>query len=143
MSLYYADTSAVIKLLTNEVHTSAMAAFYDEHEDWDWASSTLLRIEVARTMNRVEPDLLPEARDVLEEFSFVEISDDIVNQAMIEPNPGLRSLDAIHLATARRFGDDLAALVSYDQRMLAAATDAGLPVASPTWDTLAAPTTPG
>ena len=50
---------------------------------------------------------------------------------MNEPGRGLHSLDAIHLATARVLGEDLDALVSYDDRLLKAATDAGLATTSP------------
>ncbi len=46
-------------------------------------------------------------------------------------NRGLRSLNAIHLATARVLGPDLDAIVSYDDRLLKAAGDAGLPTVSP------------
>jgi uncharacterized protein len=132
VSVFYVHTSAVIKLLVDETHTSAMAAFYDEHEDWDWASSALLRIEVARAISRVQSALLPDARELLDFFSYIPVDDDIVERAMIEPDPGLRSLDAIHLATARLLADDLASLVSYDERLLAATSNAGLPVVSPT-----------
>ena len=43
----------------------------------------------------------------------------------------LRSLDAIHLATARRLGAELRVVVTYDERMSAAATALGLTVAAP------------
>jgi hypothetical protein len=69
-------------------------------------------------------------RDLLLAFSFVATDDDIVEGAMNEPDRGLRSLDVIHLATARVLGEDLDAIVSYDDRLLKAATDAGLPTAS-------------
>ena len=131
MSLFYADTSAVIKLLVEESHSKAFAEFYDTHVDAEWVSSALLRIEVARTVARAVPALLPDARDLLFAFSFVGIDDDIVEGAVNEPDRGLRSLDAIHLATARLFGEDLDAIVSYDDRLLKAATEAGLPVKSP------------
>jgi uncharacterized protein len=131
VSLYYADTSAVIKLLVEESHSKAFAAFYDAHADAEWVSSALSRIEVTRAVTRVLPALLPDARDLLLAFSFVAIDDDIVEAAMNEPDRGLRSLDAIHLATARVLGEDLGALVSYDDRLLKAATDAGLATASP------------
>lgn len=131
MSLYYADTSAVIKLLVEESHSKAFAAFYDAHADAVWASSALLRIELTRAVTRALPALLPDARDLLLAFSFVAIDDDIVEAAMNEPDRGLRSLDAIHLATARILGEDLDAIVSYDDRLLKAATDAGLATASP------------
>ena len=131
MSLYYADTSAVIKLLVEESHSKAFAAFYDAHADAEWASSALLRIELTRAVSRAMPTLLPDARDLLLAFSFVAIDDDIVEGAMNEPDRGLRSRDAIHLATARILGEDLDAIVSYDDRLLKAATDAGLATVSP------------
>ena len=131
MSLYYADTSAVIKLLVEESHSKAFAAFYDAHADAEWVSSALLRIGLTRAVTRAMPALLPDARDLLLAFSFVTIDDDIVEGAMNEPDRGLRSLDAIHLATARVLGEDLDSIVSYDGRLLKAATDAGLTTASP------------
>lgn len=131
MSLYYADTSAVIKLLAEETHSRAFAAFYDTHADAEWVSSALLRIEVTRAVARAMPALLPDARDLLLAFSAIAIDDDVVESVMNEPNRALRSLDAIHLATARILGPDLDAVVSYDDRLIKAATDAGLATASP------------
>jgi uncharacterized protein len=131
VSLYYADTSAVIKLLAEESHSRAFAAFYDTHADAEWVSSALLRIELTRAVTRVMPALLPDARDLLSAFSYIAIDEDIVEGAMNEPDRGLRSLDAIHLATARVLGTDLTAIVSYDDRLLKAAAEAGLGTESP------------
>jgi predicted nucleic acid-binding protein len=132
VSLYYADTSAVIKLLVEEANSLAFAAFYDSHADAEWVSSVLLRIEVTRTVTRAMPVLLPDARDLLLAFSYISIDDEIVEAAMNEPDRMLRSLDAIHLATARLLGPDLAAFASYDDRLLSAAKDAGMETISPT-----------
>ena len=71
-------------------------------------------------MARARPALLPDARDLLLAFSFAAIDDDIVEGAMNEPDRGLRSRDAIHLATARVLREDLDAIVSYDDRVLKA-----------------------
>jgi predicted nucleic acid-binding protein len=131
VSLYYADTSAVIKLLVEETHSKAFAAFYDDHADAEWVSSALLRVELTRAVARAMPVLLPDARDLLLAFSYIAIDDDIVEAAMNEPDRMLRSLDAIHLATARLLGPDLDALASYDDRLTAAAKDAGLDAVSP------------
>jgi uncharacterized protein len=131
VSLYYADTSAVIKLLAEESHSQAFAAFYDGHADAEWVSSALLRIELTRAVTRAMPALLPDARDLLSAFSYIAIDDDVVEGAMNEPDRGPRSLDAIHLATARVLGGDLSAIVSYDDRLLKAAADAGLGIESP------------
>lgn len=131
MSLYYADTSAVIKLMAEETHSRAFAAFYDARADAEWVSSALLRIEVTRAVARAMPALLPDARDLLLAFSTIAIDDDVVEGAMNEPDRALRLLDAIHLATARILGPDLDAVVSYDDRLIKAATDAGLATVSP------------
>jgi predicted nucleic acid-binding protein len=131
VSLYYADTSAVIKLLAEESHSRAFAAFYDGHTDAEWVSSALLRIELTRVVTRAMPVLLPDARDLLSAFSYIAIDNDVVEGAMNEPDRGLRSLDAIHLATARILSEDLSAIVSYDDRLLKAAADAGLSTESP------------
>jgi len=131
VSLYYIDTSAVIKLLVEETHSAAFAAFYDAATDAEWVSSALLRIEIIRAVARAKPVLLPDARDLLLAFSYITIDDEIVEAAMDEPDRSLRSLDAIHLATARLLGPDLDAIVTYDDRLAKAASDAGLVTASP------------
>jgi len=131
VSLYYADTSAVIKLLAEECHSQAFAAFYDDHADAEWVSSALLRIEVTRAVARVAPALLPDARDLLSAFSYIAVDDEVVDAAMNEPDRALRSLDAIHLATARILAGDLDGLATYDARLAAAASDAGLVTVSP------------
>ncbi len=131
MTLYYADTSAVIKLLAQETHSRAFAAFYDARADAEWVRSALLRIEVTRAVARGMPALLPDARDLLLAFSGIAIDEDIVAGAMNEPDRGLRSRDAIHLATARILAPDLDAIVNYDDRLIKAARDAGLATVSP------------
>jgi len=131
VSLYYADTSAVIKLLVEETDSNAFAAFYDAHSEAEWVSSALLRIEIIRAVLRARPALLPVARDMLLAFSYIAIDDDVVEGAMNEPDRSLRSVDAIHLATARILAPELDALLSYDDRLLKASTDAGLVTVSP------------
>lgn len=109
----------------------ALAAFYDGHVDAEWVSSALLRIELTRAVSRAMPALLPEARDLLAAFSYIAIDDEIVDGAMNEPDRGLRSLDAIHLATARILAPELEALVTYDDCLVKAASEAGLTTISP------------
>jgi predicted nucleic acid-binding protein len=57
--------------------------------------------------------------------------EDVVRMAMAEPDPLVRSLDAIHLATVRLLGEELTALLAYDDRLAQAAADAGMPVRAP------------
>lgn len=131
MSLYYLDTSAALKLLVEETHSRAFASFYDRRTDATWVSSSLLRIELTRAVSRALPAVLPDARELLTAFDYIGIDEDVVEAAMNEPDPRLRSLDAIHLSTARVLGEELTGLVTYDDRLKAAATDAGLPVVGP------------
>lgn len=131
MSQFYVDTSAVLKLLAEESHSKAFAAFYDSNTSSSWVSSTLLRVEVMRAVTRVMPAMVPDARDLLLAFDYVSMDDDVVDAAMIEPDRMLRSLDAIHLATARILGNELDALITYDDRLMSAAKDAGLTLESP------------
>lgn len=131
MSLYYADTSAVVKLFAEETHSRALADFYDSQPNAQWVSSTLLEIELIRTVRRAAPVLLTDAKDLLLAFAYIAIGDDIVDAAMDEPDQALRSRDAIHLATARVLATDLDGFVSYDDRLLAAVSGAGLVGLSP------------
>jgi predicted nucleic acid-binding protein len=131
VSLYYIDTSAALKLLAEESHSRAFAAFYDESAGASWVSSALLRIEVIRAVSRAMPAALPDARALLLAFDYVSIDDEVVDAAMNEPDRMLRSLDAIHLATARVLGPDLDGLATYDDRLAVAAKDAGIPVIDP------------
>src|SRR5207253_6019020 len=130
VSLYYVDTSAALKLLVEESNSRAFAQFYDDAAGATWVSSAVLRVEVMRAVARVFPTLLPDARGLLRAFDFITIDDDVVDAAMNEPDRMLRSLDAIHLATARVLGTDLTALVTYDNRLAAAGKDAGFAILS-------------
>lgn len=131
MSLFYVDTSAALKLLAEESHSRAFAAFYDGHPGASWVSSALLRIELIRAVARVLPAALSDARDLLLAFDYISIDDEVVDAAMDEPDRALRSLDAIHLATARLLRPDLEGLATYDDRLAAAAKDAGIAVVDP------------
>jgi len=131
VGLYYLDTSAAFKLLAAEEHAERFLEFYGAHRDDDWVSSDLLRIEVIRAVTRVRPALIPDAHRLLGAFDTVPMTEEVVRAAMLEPDPGLRSLDAIHLATARLLGSEVTALLTYDDRLAAAARDAGIPVESP------------
>lgn len=131
MSVYYLDTSAALKLLVEESDSRAFARFYDDHPDATWASSALLRIEVMRVVRRALPAALPDARDLLLAFDYVPIDDGVVAAASDEPDRSLRSLDAIHLATARLFDPDLSGLITYDDRLARAARSAGMEIVRP------------
>lgn len=131
MSVFYLDTSAALKLLADESHSKAFAAFYDANDRANWVSSALLRIELVRAVRRALPAAEDDARELLLAFDFLDIDETIVDAAMGEPDPLLRTLDAIHLASARSFEDELTALVTYDDRLASAASGVGMAVVRP------------
>lgn len=131
MSVYYVDTSAALKLIAREAHSQAFARFYDEQPEATWVSSALLRVEVMRAVRRALPAAAADARELLLAFDYVSIDEPIIETATNEPDRMLRSLDAIHLATARALGPDLDAVATYDDRLAAAARAAGMTVVDP------------
>lgn len=127
--MIYVDTSALMKLVWPEQGTEAADAFIGDREDL--VSSTLLTVEARRAAARAEPAALPRVDLLLGRVELIHMSDAVIETASRLPDPMLRSLDAIHLATALLIRDDLDVLVSYDDRLLAAASAHGLPTATP------------
>lgn len=131
--MWYVDTSAFVKLVTEEAGSSAMVAWarvQDRDRDGLW-SSDLLRTEAVRAARRIGSDALARTRAVLDAFNLVELSrDTFVRAGEIEPTI-MRSLDALHLTAAMELGDELDGVVSYDERMCAAAYSAGIAILQP------------
>jgi len=130
--MLYLDTAALVKLVRPEPETAALADWLDGHADLPWVSSALIEVELPRAIRRIEPDLLAEVASAIARVARYEIDDSVRMIAAAFPDPTLRPLDAIHLATARGvFGEHITAFVSYDQRLLTAAEGVGLVTASP------------
>jgi len=128
--LVYLDSSAFVKLVVPEAETRALAAYLRR---WSVVvSATLLRTEALRAATRASPASVLAVRRALRDMAFIDLSRDLLDLAGTLTPPGLRSLDAVHVAAALSLGDDLDELVTYDPRMATAATASGLMVTSPT-----------
>ena len=127
--MIYVDTSALMKLVWPERGTEAADAFVGDREDL--ISSTLLTVEGRHAAMRSEPAALPRVDLLLARFELIHMSDAVIETASRLPDPMLRTLDAIHLATALLIRDDIDVLLSYDDRLLAAAASHGLPTTAP------------
>lgn len=84
-----------------------------------------------RAVRRRKQTAEPLARRVVAHVALIKVDDRVLKAAAQLDPPTVRSLDAIHLASALRLGDSLTAFVSYDARQLEAAASLGLPVTSP------------
>lgn len=128
--MIYLDTSAVLKLIKPEAESAALQTWLDGQPQVARVSSRLLRIELMRSVMRTDPSRLIRAHHVLALISVLSI-DAVADAAEIVGAPVLRSLDAIHLATAQLLQSELTAFVAYDRRLAEAARLLELPVASP------------
>jgi uncharacterized protein len=127
--LAYLDASAFVKLVKDEPESAALDAAL---EAWPRkSSSALLEVEGPRAARRTNPLAYDAARALIGGMELVEIDADIRRAAAALEDPGLRSLDAIHLATALSLGDRCGAFFAYDERLIAAARAHGLGVTVP------------
>ena len=127
---HYLDTSALVKLVVAEPESTALLTWASEAERTP-VSSDLARTELLRATRAAAPAATTQARDVLATVTLVSPSRATFDAAGLLEPPTLRSLDALHLATAMELGDDLEAVVTYDRRMADACTSLGLTVLAP------------
>ncbi len=90
-----------------------------------------MEVEVPRALRRSAPAALPAVPATLARLYRLEIDATVRAAAASLPNPMVRTLDAIHLATAAELGARLESFVTYDTRLEALARQAGLHVVSP------------
>ena len=129
--MIYLDTSAFVKLIRAEGETPALEAFLRGRPRATLVSSALLVVETRRAVLHENPDQLARADLLLTRVDQVDITRAVLEAASRLPDPALRSLDAVHLATALQLHRDLEAVVTYDSRLAAAARRQELPVAAP------------
>ncbi|HUZ37865.1 MAG TPA: type II toxin-antitoxin system VapC family toxin [Streptosporangiaceae bacterium] len=129
--MIYLDSSALVKLILTEPETPALASWLAERADLAMVSSIIHRTEVPRAVWRADPSALPRSYRQVRGVEKVALSTDVLDLAATLPPSSLRSVDAIHVASALSVRRDLEAFVAYDKRLLAAAEQAGLPTASP------------
>ncbi len=143
--MIYLDSCALVKLVVTEDETPALTGYLDGRRS-DMVSSELALTEVIRAARRscfdprrrrhvgqrVLDDRLAAATALLDRIDLVVLDTATLIQAGgFDDDPHAGSLDAIHLACARRIGANLAAFVTYDKTLARAATDCGLPLAQP------------
>jgi len=127
----YLDSSALIKLILPEPESAALEI---ELRQWpDWLSSALAAIECRRVLKRIHAPAaaIDRARCVLEMTTLLRLDEPVLRLAEHVGSTMLRSLDAIHLASALSIGDLPEAFITYDDRLAAAAHKLKLHVIQP------------
>jgi uncharacterized protein len=128
VAVWYLDTSALAKLVRPEIETPTLRRWLARKR---WIVSDLHRTELRRTALRAGGLALARAERILAESDVIRIDADVFDLAGRMEPARLRSLDALHLAAAMSLGPDLSGIVAYDERLMGAASDAGIPTASP------------
>ena len=128
----YLDSSALVKLVKLEPESGPLRRFLRRHRTDGRVTSALARVEVVRAVAAGGPAAVAQARRQLARLDHVNIDRVLLDEAAtLAPGAILRSLDAIHLASASSIGADLRAVVTYDRRMADAAAALSLVVEAP------------
>lgn len=125
----YVDSSALVKLVVREPESQALRRYLGRRRPL--VCSALARVEVVRALMSLGDQALRRGNEVLARIDLVRINDRVLSAAGAMSPIELRSLDAIHLATAQQFGSELRGIITYDSRMAAAAEALGWRVAQP------------
>jgi predicted nucleic acid-binding protein len=125
----YLDSSAIVKLVVREPETAALRKYLRRRQAL--VSSALARTEVLRAVMGHGEAAQRTAESVLARFELLRINDRVLRAAGLLLPAGLRTLDAIHLASALTLSDNLTHIVCYDDRLAEAATERGLATAAP------------
>jgi predicted nucleic acid-binding protein len=131
--LIYLDSCALLKLVRPEAETPELRAFLSSRALEGHATSALSQTEIARALIRAqaEPEVADATEDLFDRLLRIRITDPVLRAAGMFPIRHLRSLDAIHLASAEYLEHALTAFITYDKRLAAAAEERGLPVRTP------------
>jgi uncharacterized protein len=118
-----------VKLPLREAECEALLA---ELAEWDgYVSSALLGVEAIRACGRYGRNYASQARALLEGVALLPLDDAVLDEAASIDPAELRSLDALHLATALSIRDEIGTFVTYDDRLASNAMAHGLPVSQP------------
>jgi predicted nucleic acid-binding protein len=128
----YLDTSALVKLIIREPESEALQGFLNEWGTDELCTAALSRTELLRAVAGGGPAATAQARDLLDAVDSITLTRSLLDDAGGLKPMQLRSLDAIHLASAMRAGNTLRAVVTYDARMTDAAERLGIATAAPT-----------
>ena len=127
--MLFADTSALAKLVMDEPESVALRAYLVGRGPI--VASAIAATELVRVVRRLNPGLEGAAQDLLDTLTLVDLNAEMLTAAATLPPPAMRTLDAIHLATALAVGAELDAVLTYDARMAEAARAVGLRTEAP------------
>lgn len=128
--MIYLDTSALVKLVLDEEESADLERWLVYSEE-PITTSVIGKVELVRACRRIEPFSVATASLLLADIPLVPLSSSVLETAENISPAMVRSLDALHLASAFELGDALTTFITYDKRLRDAARHADLPVKNP------------
>lgn len=128
--MLYLDTSALAKLVVHEAESATLRAWLADRSGTTIVTNVIGEVELRRVAARISLSAVQTATLLLARVDLLDLTPAAITVAGTLPPPGVRTLDALHIASAAEL-DDLDALLTYDDRMATAASAYGLTVASP------------
>jgi len=125
----YLDASALVKLVVTEEETAALRTFLRRHPQR--FTNRVALVEVARAVRRRATSRKAPVDAAFDGVTVINLDPGVTDRAGVLEPVGLRSLDAIHLASALALADELDAFITYDGRQADAARTLGLTVVAP------------
>lgn len=127
--MIYLDASALVTLISGRRNAHELREFLATKPAMPMATSTLGFVETVRTFDQIG-DYPNAMADLVREFTEILLTEEVRDAAALLPG-GVRTLDAMHIASAQILDEALDVLVTYDRRMLDMARSLGLPTAAP------------
>lgn len=127
--MIYLDASALVTLIAGRRYAGDLRQFLGGFPGMPMGTSTVGFVETVRTLDRVGvfPDVM---QHLVRDFTEILLTEEVRDAAALLPS-GLRTLDALNVASAQVIGEQLAALVTYDKHMFDIARAVGLPAGAP------------
>ena len=125
----YLDSSALVKLAVAEPESKALRQYLRRNRPH--VTSALARTEVGRALLPIGPEAVDRGAAVVQRVELIRVSDRVLRRAVELEPVELRSLDAIHLATAQLLQPGLRSVITYDERMADAARALKIQVRTP------------
>lgn len=125
---WYLDSSAILKLILTESESKSLNIFLTDEA----MTSTISRVEVIRTLNRMSPSSVTRGKEILAKILLTPMNPTILSSAENFPESiTLRSLDAIQIATVIFLNKSVEGVITYDKQMIKNAKELGIKVVSP------------
>lgn len=116
--MIYLDTSALVSLADSDSRAPSLRAWLDENRAEHFVTSILTTVELPRALHKNgHTTPIDEAEELLTGIEIIPLGEKELVLAARIPDKFLRSMDALHIASAHRLRPNLHTFVTYDLKV--------------------------